>query len=180
MSLRSARKTFGGAFTVALLSCFLSSALAKDGGHAPAEQLTRETRRAVPAGRFSAAVLRTDSAGAAFGPAAKVGPELLGKGSRHRADRWLARDKAAHFAASAFLSAFGYYVARREREWRNRPSQRFGFAFGFAFGIAKEVRDAFTPRGTASWKDLVADAFGCAVATALVAVPDGVVFGGEP
>ena len=126
---------------------------------------------------FSAAVLEADLDSR---PIPGRPPGQLLPQREHPVDRWLAKDKAAHFAASAFLSAFGYYVARREREWRDRPSQRFALAFGFAFGVAKEVRDARCPRGTASWKDLVADALGCFVGTALVAVPDGVVFGGEP
>jgi len=137
------------------------------------------TPTVVPAALLSLYTLENDSVAAALTAVGAEARSFPSHSARPR-DRWLARDKAAHFAASAFLSAFGYYVARREQEWRNRPSQQFGLVFGFSFGIAKEVRDARCPQGTASWKDLVVDAVGCLVGTALVAVPDGVVFGGEP
>jgi len=165
------------AVVVAALVVAGEPVLARGGKPEARAQRKTDELRVVASAPFSASALtaRAGKASVLDGP----GKHLLPQRER-LTDRWLARDKAAHFAASAFLSAFGYYVARREREWRNRPSQQFGLVFGFAFGIAKEVRDARCPRGTASWKDLAADLLGCVVGTALVAVPDGVVFGGEP
>ena len=94
------------------------------------------------------------------------------------ADRWLARDKVSHFSASAFLAATAYYAARRERGWRDRPSQRVAFGVAFTLGICKELWDRYSGRGTPSWKDLVADLLGTVAGVALIRAPDGVTFEG--
>ncbi len=88
-------------------------------------------------------------------------------------DPWLSRDKGAHFAASAFLASVGYYLARREQNWRDRPSQVFSVSLALAFGVGKELWDRFSRRGQASFRDLVADIVGVTLAVNLVRFPDG-------
>ena len=71
-------------------------------------------------------------------------------------DLWLAKDKADHLICSAFLVGLGYYMA--------------GLGFSFSLGIAKEVYDRRGRKGVASWRDLVADALGCGLGYALIAL----------
>ncbi|MDZ7373262.1 MAG: VanZ family protein [candidate division KSB1 bacterium] len=100
-------------------------------------------------------------------------------GQRRGRDTWLGADKGAHFTASAFLAAFSYYFARRERDWRNRPSQEFALSVSLLAGIAKEMWDWLGRRGQPSWKDLTADVAGIALGIALTQVPDGTILEGD-
>ena len=81
-----------------------------------------------------------------------------GRGS----DRWLARDKTAHFALSCALVGFGYHLGTRETGAR-RPSARAAtVSITLALGVAKEIRDGSRTNNRFSLKDLAADALGTA------------------
>jgi putative lipoprotein len=83
-------------------------------------------------------------------------------------DLWLAKDKADHLVASAFLVGFGYYLSRQELNRSHAKAAPFSVGFSFSFGIAKEIYDGAYRHGKASWKDLVADLAGCAIGYAVI------------
>jgi len=79
-------------------------------------------------------------------------------------DKWLAKDKADHFFVSAFLTGFGYYAAKKELHRSEPASQNLAFGFSFSLGVMKEIYDGTSKKGTPSWKDLLADVLGIAMA----------------
>ncbi|HPI73764.1 MAG TPA: hypothetical protein PK843_15820 [bacterium] len=83
-------------------------------------------------------------------------------------DLWLAKDKADHLICSAFLVGLGYYMAHEEMNRPHRQACTVGLGFSFSLGIAKEVYDRRGRKGTASWRDLAADALGCGLGYALI------------
>lgn len=76
-------------------------------------------------------------------------------------DFWIAKDKADHLVASAFLVGLGYYVHNREWHQSQAASRRNAVVFSLSFGLAKEAYDQYYRKTKASWKDLLADAAGC-------------------
>ncbi|MBN2410363.1 VanZ family protein [candidate division KSB1 bacterium] len=78
-------------------------------------------------------------------------------------DRWFARDKVHHFAASAFLTGFGYYTAKNELKFSSTSSKNFSIGFSISFGILKEIYDGTIKKSAPSYKDLAADIAGTGV-----------------
>ncbi len=76
-------------------------------------------------------------------------------------DFWIAKDKADHLVASAFLVGLGYYAHNREWHQSQAASRRNAVLFSLSFGLAKEAYDQYYRKSKASWKDLLADAAGC-------------------
>lgn len=85
-------------------------------------------------------------------------------------DLWLAKDKADHLICSAFLVGLGYYMAHEEMNRSHPQACTVGLGFSFSLGIAKEAYDRHGRKGVASWRDLVADALGCGLGYALIAL----------
>lgn len=79
-------------------------------------------------------------------------------------DRWLAEDKAAHFASSAFVTAAGFYWLRQEQDIDRSRSLLLSGSAALVLGIGKEIYDRRHPRHVGSWKDLLADVAGIGVA----------------
>jgi uncharacterized protein YfiM (DUF2279 family) len=75
-------------------------------------------------------------------------------------DNWLGKDKVDHFMVSAFLTGFSYYAARNELERSEVASRNGSIVFAVTAGISKELYDAFSRKGRASYKDFVADVLG--------------------
>lgn len=78
------------------------------------------------------------------------------------ADRWLARDKAAHFSLSCALVGFGHHWATRESGASRPAARNCAAAITLSLGIAKEARDGSRKGNRFSWKDLTADVLGTA------------------
>lgn len=86
-----------------------------------------------------------------------------------RTDKWIAKDKADHFMASAFLAGAGYTFASQEL-YKNHPqSQRLAFGFSISAGVLKELYDVHRG-GPFSLKDLVADLAGTTVGLYLISI----------
>ncbi len=85
-------------------------------------------------------------------------------------DLWLAKDKADHLICSAFLVGLGYYMAHEEMNRSHPQACTAALGFSFSLGIAKEVYDRRGRKGVASWRDLAADALGCGLGYALIAL----------
>ena len=90
-----------------------------------------------------------------------------GPQERTRADdRWLARDKAFHFVASAVIQSAGH-TALRSGGLDYRDASLAAGALTLSVGVGKEIWDRSQGRYF-SWKDLTADAFGGGSAAVLV------------
>jgi len=85
-------------------------------------------------------------------------------------DRWWARDKALHLTGSALWTLSTQYVLVRKAEWSGTDALPVSVASGAAVGVAKELYDATRPSGTASARDLVADAVGIGLAAGVIAL----------
>ncbi len=83
-------------------------------------------------------------------------------------DSRLGKDKADHFAASAFLTGAQYYALRGELDRSHRQSMQMAVAGALALGLAKEIYDGVSKTGTLSFKDFVADALGVGLAVMLM------------
>lgn len=90
-------------------------------------------------------------------------PDSLNNQSTIR-DRWLAEDKAFHFASSAFITAGGFYFLYQEQDVARDKSLLISVGVSLAIGIGKEIYDRGKPNHVLSWKDLVADVAGIGVA----------------
>ena len=75
-------------------------------------------------------------------------------------DKWFARDKLEHLGVSAFLSGVSYCVFRDFYYNNQESSIYFSASLTFSAGLGKEFHDLKTPRGSFSYKDLVADILG--------------------
>jgi len=77
-------------------------------------------------------------------------------------DRWLARDKAAHFALSCAIIGFGYHLGRYEGSGSRNGARNAAVTVSLSLGIAKELRDSTKKGNHFSLKDLAADIAGTA------------------
>ena len=83
-------------------------------------------------------------------------------------DAWFSKDKFDHFCASAFLTGLGYYAARKELHNSDPASRNIAVGFSFSLGVSKEVYDKVSKKGTPSYKDIIADVLGTAVAFMII------------
>lgn len=83
-------------------------------------------------------------------------------------DRWLGRDKARHVVFSGLWTLSAQYVLVRKAGWTEGDALPVSVAAAAAVGLAKEGYDAARPAGTASGKDLVANAVGIALAAGVI------------
>lgn len=103
--------------------------------------------------------------GCAPGPALTVPPPPMAAALPAPADRWLAEDKARHFAMSFAVTGMAYGAARVGLE--PSPARAAAVGMAVALGIGKEVADV-RGGGPFSFKDLAWDAAGVALGYALV------------
>jgi len=83
-------------------------------------------------------------------------------------DRWLARDKATHVVVSGLWTLSTQYVLVNQAGWAEGDALPVSVASAALVGGAKELYDATTPTGTASGKDLVANAVGIGLAVGVI------------
>jgi uncharacterized protein YfiM (DUF2279 family) len=83
-------------------------------------------------------------------------------------DLWLGKDKFDHALASAGLVAAQFYVLHQEFEMSDSRSRQIAAGSTLVIGIAKEIYDKVSRRGTPSWKDLLADFVGVALAVGIM------------
>ena len=81
-------------------------------------------------------------------------------------DRWLGRDKAYHFAASALIQSAMHGLVRQSGNDYRTASSVAG-ATTFVIGVGKEIHDRADGRYF-SWKDLAADAAGGVTGAAVI------------
>lgn len=83
-------------------------------------------------------------------------------------DPWIARDKARHVVFSGLWTLSTQYVLTQKAGWGSDAALPASIGTAAMVGGAKEVYDAARPQGTASGKDLVANAVGIGLATGLI------------
>ena len=94
-------------------------------------------------------------------------PSPLGP-RRNRTDPWLGRDKALHVAGSALWTLSTQYVLVNKAGWTEGDALPVSIASAATVGITKEILDTTRPTGTASGRDLAANAVGIALAAGLI------------
>ena len=82
-------------------------------------------------------------------------------------DRWLARDKAAHFALSCAIIGFGYHLGHVEHGGTRPGTRNAAVAVSLSLGLAKELWDGTKEGNHFSLKDLAADIAGTACGAAV-------------
>ena len=70
--------------------------------------------------------------------------------------------------ASAFLTGMSFYTMRQEFNASESASNGAAVGISLSIGIAKEIYDGASGKGTASFKDIIADAAGIAAAIFLL------------
>ena len=83
-------------------------------------------------------------------------------------DRWLGRDKATHVAVSGLWTLSTQYVLVNKAGWTEGDALPASAAAAAAVGVGKELYDATRPDGTASGRDLAADAVGIGLAIGVI------------
>lgn len=83
-------------------------------------------------------------------------------------DRWFARDKLQHVVFSGLWTLSTQYVLVNKAGWTERSALPASIASSATIGLTKELYDASRPDGTASRKDLVANAVGIGLATGMI------------
>ncbi len=86
-------------------------------------------------------------------------------------DEWIAPDKAGHFIGS-YLAHTTIYAALRTTGAEERPAQAAAAVTSLALGVSKELFDRHRG-GPFSWKDIVWDIAGTAVAAGALTLAGG-------
>tara|TARA_Y100000748_G_scaffold59656_1_gene47772 strand:+ start:520 stop:915 length:396 start_codon:yes stop_codon:yes gene_type:complete len=90
------------------------------------------------------------------------------KTKAERIDKWLAIDKLQHFSYSCLISLGCQYVLVNKQNNTEEESLPISSALSFSAGLLKELNDNRGKNGFFSWKDMVANAAGIAVAAVII------------
>ena len=86
-------------------------------------------------------------------------------------DKWWARDKARHVVFSALWTLSTQYVLVQKAGWQENDALPVSIGASAAVGLLKEGIDAQRAHGTASARDLAANAVGIGLATGIILLP---------
>ena len=90
------------------------------------------------------------------------------KNKAERVDKWFAIDKLQHFSYSCLISLGCQYVLVNKQNNTEEESLPLSSALSFSAGLLKELDDNRRENGFFSWKDMVANAAGIAVAAVII------------
>ena len=90
------------------------------------------------------------------------------KTKAERVDKWFAIDKLQHFSYSCLISLGCQYVLVNKQNNTEKESLPISSALSFSAGLLKEINDNRGKNGFFSWKDMVANAAGIAVAAVII------------
>ena len=90
------------------------------------------------------------------------------KTKAERVDKWFAIDKLQHFSYSCLISLGCQYVLVNKQNNTEEESLPISSALSFSAGLLKEINDNRGKNGFFSWKDMVANAAGIAVAAVII------------
>ena len=90
------------------------------------------------------------------------------KTKAERVDKWFAIDKLQHFSYSCLISLGCQYVLVNKQSNTEEESLPISSVLSFSAGLLKELNDNRGKNGFFSWKDMVANAAGIAVAAVII------------
>ena len=90
------------------------------------------------------------------------------KDKAERVDEWFAIDKVQHFSYSCLVSLGCQYVLVNKNNSTEQESLPISSALSFSAGLLKELNDKRGKNGFFSWKDMVANTAGIAVAAVII------------
>ena len=90
------------------------------------------------------------------------------KNKAKRVDKWFAIDKLQHFSYSCLVSLGCQYILVNKNSNTEEESLPISTALSFSAGLLKELNDNRGKNGFFSWKDMVANAAGIAVAAVII------------
>ena len=90
------------------------------------------------------------------------------KDKAERVDKWFAIDKLQHFSYSCLVSLGCQYILVNKNSNTEEESLPISSALSFSAGLLKELNDNRGKNGFFSWKDMVANATGIAVAAVII------------
>ena len=90
------------------------------------------------------------------------------KTKAERVDKWFAIDKLQHFSYSCLISLGCQYVLVNKQNKTEDESLPVSSALSFSAGLLKELNDNRGKNGFFSWKDMVANFAGIAVAAVII------------
>ena len=90
------------------------------------------------------------------------------KDKAERVDKWFAIDKLQHFSYSCLVSLGCQYILVNKNSNTEEESLPISSALSFSAGLLKELNDNRGKNGFFSWKDMVANAAGIAVAAVII------------
>ena len=90
------------------------------------------------------------------------------KTKAEKVDKWFAIDKLQHFSYSCLISLGCQYVLVNKQNNTEEESLPISSALSFSAGLLKELNDNRGKNGFFSWKDMVANAAGIAVAAVII------------
>ena len=90
------------------------------------------------------------------------------KNKAERVDKWFAIDKLQHFSYSCLISLGCQYVLVNKQNNTEEESLPISSALSFSAGLLKELNDNRGKNGFFSWKDMVANVAGIAVAAVII------------
>ena len=90
------------------------------------------------------------------------------KNKAERVDKWFAIDKLQHFSYSCLVSLGCQYILVNKNSNTEEESLPISSALSFSAGLLKELNDNRGKNGFFSWKEMVANAVGIAVAAVII------------
>ena len=90
------------------------------------------------------------------------------KNKAEKVDKWFAIDKLQHFSYSCLVSLGCQYILVNKNSNTEEESLPISTALSFSAGLLKELNDNRGKNGFFSWKDMVANAAGIAVAAVII------------
>ena len=90
------------------------------------------------------------------------------KTKAERVDNWFAIDKLQHFSYSCLISLGCQYVLVNKQSNTEEESLPISSVLSFSAGLLKELNDNRGKNGFFSWKDMVANVAGIAVAAVII------------
>lgn len=103
-----------------------------------------------------------------FGFCQKAEVDTSISSSAHFQDDWFGEDKVHHTVMSFMLTWLGTLTHDLMHDHGWNQDIRAGAGFSITLGLAKEFRDRRMPKNRFSWKDIVADLLGIAMAVLLL------------
>ncbi len=88
--------------------------------------------------------------------------------NRRPPDRWLARDKLLHASTSFLLTLSSQYILVNKLNYQEHRALPISLGLTFSIGVGKEFYDRRKPGGYISYRDLLADVLGLALAALII------------